>query len=149
MMEQRLSAGCILVQEDKVLLVHHYREKEYDFWVMPGGGLKGQEGIFRGAEREAREETGLLAQAEKIAYIEELIDEGRYVCKFWVVCRLVSGSLSIAGRDMDEEYLQGVGFFSQAQVHRMHVYPVILKDLFWRDLQAGFPSIRNLGYMHS
>ena len=149
MMEQRISAGCILVQEDKVLLVHHFQQKEYDFWVMPGGGLKGEEGIFHGAEREAREETGLVVQAEKIAYIEELIDEGRYVCKLWVMCRLVSGTLSIAGRDTDEEYLQGVGFFSQAQVQEMNVYPVILKDLFWQDLQAGFPGIKYLGYAHS
>ena len=145
-LEQRLSAGCILVQDNKVLLVHHYREKVYDFWVMPGGGLQGEEGIFRGAEREAREETGLVVRAEKIAYLEELIDEGRYVCKSWVVCRLVSGSLSTAGRDADEEYLQGAGFFSQADVQEMNVYPVILKDLFWQDLQAGFPGIRYLGY---
>ena len=36
MMEQRLSAGGIVIQENKVLLVHHYRENEYDFWVCLG-----------------------------------------------------------------------------------------------------------------
>ena len=146
MMEQRLSAGGILIQDNKVLLVHHYRENEYDFWVMPGGGMKGEEGIFRAAEREVHEETGLAVRAEKIAYLEELIDEGRYVCKFWVVCHSISGLLSIAGRDTDEEYLQGVGFFSREQVRGMQVYPEILNHEFWMDLQAGFPVIRYLGY---
>ena len=92
------------------------------------------------------EETGLRVQAEKIAYIEELIDEGHYVCKAWVVCRLVSGALSTAGRDVDEGYLQGAEFFSKAEVQNMVVYPTILKDTFWRDLEAGFPEIRYLGY---
>jgi 8-oxo-dGTP diphosphatase len=146
MMEQRLSAGGILVVENKVLLVHHHLDGVYDFWVMPGGGMKGEEGIFRCAEREVGEETGLVVRAEKIAYVEELIDEGCYVCKSWVVCRLVSGSLSTAGREVDEEYLQDVGYFSQADVQGMNVYPVILKGIFWQDLQAGFPGIRYLGY---
>ena len=146
MMEQRISTGGIVIQDNKVLLVHHFQENVYDFWVMPGGGLKGGEGIFRGAEREVGEETGLRVQAEKIAYIEELIDEGRYVCKFWVVCRLLSGSLSTAGRDADEGFLQEAGFFSQEQVRGMNAFPTILKDLFWQDLQAGFPGIRYLGY---
>ena len=139
-------SGGILIQDNKVLLVHHYRENEYDFWVMPGGGMKGEEGIFRCAERELREETGLVVRAEKIAYIEELIDEGHYVCKFWVVCRLLSGSLSTAGRDVDEEYLLGAGFFSQAKMRGMKVYPSILKDEFWKDLEEGFPNIKYLGY---
>lgn len=145
-MEQRLSAGGILIRDHKVLLVHHRLEGEYDFWVMPGGGLKGGEGIFRGAEREVHEETGLRVQAEKIAFIEELIDEGRYVCKSWVVCRLLSGSLSTAGRDAEEGFLQEVGFFSQEQVRGMNVFPTILKDQFWQDLDGGFPGIRYLGY---
>ena len=145
-MELRLSAGGIIIQDHKVLLVHHRQEGEYDFWVMPGGGLKGGEGIFRGAEREVGEETGLDVRAEKIAYIEELIDEGRYVCKFWVVCRLLSGSLTTAGRDADEGFLQEAGFFLQEQVRGMNAFPTILKDLFWQDLQAGFPETRYLGY---
>lgn len=146
MMEQRISAGGIVIQDNKVLLVHHFQENEYDFWVMPGGGMKGEEGIFRCAEREVGEETGLKVRAEKVAYIEELIDEGHYVCKAWVVCCLVSGSLSTAGRDVDEGYLQGAEFFSQADVQGMEVYPTILKDTFWRDLEAGFPEIRHLEY---
>jgi 8-oxo-dGTP diphosphatase len=146
MTEQRISAGGIVIQDGKVLLVHHIREGKYDFWVMPGGGIRDDEGIFRAAEREVYEETDLVVSADRIAYIEELIDEGRYVCKFWVVCRLLSGEISIDRKDADEDFLVEAKFFSQAEIQGMNVFPTVLKDAFWQDLQAGFPRITHLGY---
>src|SRR5512140_2416032 len=103
MIGQRISAGGIVVQNGKVLLVRHYRENQYDFWVMPGGGIEGEEGIFKAAEREVWEETNLKVRAEKIAYVEDFIDEGNYVCKFWVVCDLVSGNLSLENKVISED----------------------------------------------
>jgi 8-oxo-dGTP diphosphatase len=146
MLGQRISAGGIVIHEGKVLLVHHFRENQYDFWVMPGGRIEGDEGIFRAAEREVREETNLTVRAERIAYVEDFIDEGNYVCKFWVVCSLQSGDLTIAQKNADEDYLQDARFFSKEDLAGMKLYPTILKDLFWQDLEAGFPAIRYLGY---
>jgi len=143
---QRISAGGIVVQEGKVLLVHLVVENRYDLWVMPGGGIEGDEGILQAAEREVWEETNLTVKAGKIAYVEELIDEGRYVCKFWVVCRLESGSLSIEHKVATEGCLQEARFFSQEELQGMNAFPSILKDGFWQDLEAGFPTIRYLGY---
>jgi ADP-ribose pyrophosphatase YjhB (NUDIX family) len=145
-MDQRISAGGIVMQGDKVLLVHHYRQNEYDFWVLPGGGIEGNEGILRAAEREVLEETGLTVQAERLAYFEDFIDEGKYVCKFWVVCQLRSGTLSLENREADEGYLQGAGFFSKEEVQGMNVFPEVLRGDFWEDLQEGFPIIKYLGY---
>ncbi len=146
MIPHRISSGGIVIRETKVLLVHHVRSNEYDFWVMPGGGLKGNEGIFKGAEREVWEETGFQVAAQKIAYVEELIDQGVYVCKFWLLCVMEKGRLSLSNRDPDEDFLKAAAFFSQDQVKGMNVYPAILKDEFWQDLVAGFPLIRYLGY---
>jgi 8-oxo-dGTP pyrophosphatase MutT (NUDIX family) len=83
MKEQKISAGGIVLQGRKILMVHHYPPNKYDFGVMPGGGIDGNNGIFRAAEGEVWEETNLTVRADKIAYIEEFIDLGRYVCKFW------------------------------------------------------------------
>jgi ADP-ribose pyrophosphatase YjhB (NUDIX family) len=83
-MEQRISSAGIVVQDDGVVLMHHFQENVFDFWVMPGGGVEGNEGILKTAEREVFEETNLKVTAERIAYIEDFIDQGRYVCKFWV-----------------------------------------------------------------
>ena len=144
-MEHRISAGGIIVQQNKVLLVHHYLEDAFDFWVLPGGGVEGTEGFLKAAEREVLEETNLVVHAKKIAYIEDFIDEGRYVCKFWIYCELIGGELSITNRDADEVFLADVSFFSKDEIQTVDVFPPILKGAFWKDLADGFPQIRYLG----
>ncbi len=146
MLDQRISAGGIVVDKGKVLLVHHHQEDRFDFWVLPGGGIEGHEGIFKAAEREVWEETNLTVRAERIAYFEDFIDEGRYVCKFWVYCSLEGGNVSTRHAEADETFLGEARFFSKEEVKRINVFPTILKDLFWRDLDAGFTTIRYLGF---
>jgi len=143
---QRISAGGIVVHNGKVLLVHHYQENRFDFWVLPGGGVEGDEGIFKAAEREVQEETNLTVRAERLAYIEDFIDEGNYVCKFWVYCILVNGTLSIEHKDANEDYLREAKFFSKEELQRINAFPDIVKDVLWEDLGAGFPTIKYLGY---
>ena len=134
----------------KVLLVNHYQEDRFDFWVMPGGGIEGDEGIFRAAEREVWEETNLTVRAERIAYVEDFIDEGKFVCKFWVYCILENGHLSIEHKDVNEDYLKDVKFFSKAELQAMNAFPLILlKDVFWQVLEAGFLPIKYLGYQRN
>jgi len=144
-MEQRISAGGIIVQQNKVLLVHHAYENSFNFWVLPGGGVEGTEGFIKAAEREVYEETNLVVRAERIAYIEDFIDEGRYVCKFWVYCKQKSGVLSTANKVAEETFLKDAGFFSKDEIQTMDVFPPILKDAFWEDLVDGFPQIKYLG----
>jgi ADP-ribose pyrophosphatase YjhB (NUDIX family) len=143
---QRISAGGIVVAGGKLLLVHHYREGEFDFWVLPGGGIEGDEGIFRAAEREVLEETNLQVRAERIAYIEEFIDEGKYVCKFWVYCHLDQGEPSTEHKAASEEYLKDARFFSAEELKGLTVYPKIVQNELWQDLAHGFPAIKYLGY---
>ncbi len=146
MIKQRISAGGIIVVNGKVLLVHHYQKNEFDFWVLPGGGIKGNEGILRAVEREVFEETNLTVNAEKIAYIEELMDGDTYVCKFWVYCSLVQGELSTEHKDADEGFLQDAKFFSEEELRQMNAFPVIVKNELWQDMAQGFSKITYLGY---
>ncbi len=39
----RISAGVIVQNEQKLLLVHHVIPGRYDFWVCPGGGVQADE----------------------------------------------------------------------------------------------------------
>ena len=122
--------------------MHHYQQNVFDFWVMPGGGVAGDEGILTAAEREVWEETGLSVNAEKIVYIEDFIDEGKYVCKLWVFCNLNQGKLSIEHKDAVGTFLKDVKFFSKDEIHNMNVFPSILGDIFWEDLVDGFSAIK-------
>lgn len=146
MIEQRISAGGIVIHDGKVLLVHHFQENQFDFWVLPGGGIEGDEGILKAAEREVWEETNLTVRAERIAYVEDFIDEGRYVCKFWVYCSVEKGNLSFEHKDANEDFLKDARFFSKEELQGMNVFPSILKDVLWQDLEAEFPTIKYLGY---
>lgn len=145
-MRQRISAGGIVVDNNRVLLVHHCQENAFDFWVMPGGGVEGNEGILKAAEREVLQETNLTVNAERIAYIEDFIDGDKYVCKFWVYCGLTSGNLTTDNKDLDEPFLVDARFFSQEEVQDLNVFPPILKHEFWQDLEAGFQHIKYLGF---
>ncbi len=146
MIKQRISAGGIVVADSKVLLVHHYQKNEFDFWVLPGGGIEENEGIFRAAEREVLEETNLKVNAERIAYIEEFMDEGKYVCKFWVYCSLDQGKLSTEHKGADEGFLKDAKFFSEEELRGMNVFPAILRNDLWQDLDHEFSAIKYLGY---
>jgi ADP-ribose pyrophosphatase YjhB (NUDIX family) len=149
MIKQRISAGGIVVVDSKVLLVHHYQKNEFDFWVLPGGGIEENEGIFRAAEREVLEETNLKVNAERIAYIEEFMDGGKYVCKFWVYCRLDQGNLSTEHKDAEEGFLTDAKFFSKEELRGMNVFPAILRDALWQDLAYEFSVIKYLGYIQN
>ncbi len=132
--------------DNKILLVHHSLENKYDFWVLPGGGIEGDEGIFRAVEREVLEETNLKVKAEKIAYIEELMDEGKYICKFWVYCNFIQGELSTDHKGADEGFLQDAKFFSEEALCGMNAFPELVRNDLWKDLADGFPQIKYLGY---
>jgi ADP-ribose pyrophosphatase YjhB (NUDIX family) len=146
MIGQRISPGGIVFQDLRLLLVRLQQEDKGDFWVMPGGGIEADEGSFQATEREVREETNLTMKPERIAYVEGLIDDGRYVCKFWVVCHMINGCLGLEQKTAEEDCLQEVGFFSKEELQGMDAFPSTVKDVLWKGLDAGFPTIKHLGY---
>ncbi len=100
---------------------------------------------MKAAEREIFEETNLVTRADRIAYVEDSFDEGRYVCKYWVCCELEGGDLSLINKAAGATLLKDAGFFSKEEIQTMNVFPSILKDAFWEDLADGFSQIKYLG----
>jgi 8-oxo-dGTP diphosphatase len=146
-MRYGISAGALIMRGNGVLLVHHKVAESYDFWVPPGGRLRGEESIFDCAKREVFEETGLRVEPERIVYIEEFVEPGRHhSCKFWILCNADDGPVSLANRDPDElHFLVDAQFVTRDQMESMTVYPPIMKGQFWSDAEAGFPCTRYLG----
>lgn len=69
----RISAGAIVEHEGRLLMVRHVVPGKYDFWVAPGGGVKGSESYEEAAAREVWEETGLTVRVGALLYIEDLV----------------------------------------------------------------------------
>jgi 8-oxo-dGTP pyrophosphatase MutT (NUDIX family) len=144
-MRYGISAGALILHDQRLLLVHHFEADKYDFWVPPGGRLEGAESIVECAQREALEETGLRVQPGQILYIEEFYEPGYHFCKFFFLCDLVDGNLTIKNKDFDEDFLIEARYFTKEELQELNVYPKILKDGFWEDIQLKEPVTKYLG----
>jgi ADP-ribose pyrophosphatase YjhB (NUDIX family) len=140
-----ISAGAIIMRDARILLVHHRRAGEFNFWVTPGGSLEGAEPIFECARRETFEETGLRVEPQRIVYVQELIDNDVHFCKFFILCHSLGGRLTLANRHAGEEFVVDARFFSQSEIQSVVAYPEVLRDEFWTDLATGFPQTRYIG----
>ena len=144
-MRYGISAAALVVRNEQVLLVNHRETGRYDFWVPPGGGLQGSESIFECARRETLEETGLDVELDRILYIQEFWEPGYHFCKFFILCKTFSGDLTLANREQAESFLVDARFFAQDDLRGLPVFPEILKEQFWDDVQAEYPVTRYLG----
>jgi 8-oxo-dGTP diphosphatase len=132
----RISAGVIVEEEGRVLLVNHVRPGKYNFWVCPGGGVKGEESLEEAAAREAFEETGLTIQVGQLLYIEELIGpECRYV-KFWFSGACVGGSFNFNHPEAQAEHVLRAGWLAPDDLKEDNVFPSVLAGRYWEDKDA-------------
>ena len=147
-MRYGISAASLLVEDGRILLVHHYERGRYDFWVPPGGKLKGDESIFQCAQRETLEETALRVDPYGIAYVQEYVQPGYHFCKFFMACRGQSGEIGVRNRDADETFLVEARFLSRGDLADLTVHPEIIRNEFWRDLEDGFSVTKYLAGAH-
>ncbi|KKB07858.1 NUDIX domain-containing protein [Devosia chinhatensis] len=136
-MRHRISAGVLAVHKGKILLVRHFRPGRHDFWAGPGGGVEGDEDLSAAAEREAFEETGLRVKARNLAYIDELVDESGRIVKFWYLADFIDGDIDVTRNPAAAESIFEAGWFDRTALPEGHVFPEVLRDRFWDDLEAG------------
>ena len=146
-MNHRISAGAIVIEKGRVLLVRHRKEGSYDFWVAPGGGVIGTEDIFQAAKREVKEETGLDAEPLRPIYLEEFHQPTTRHIKTWILFELTGGALSVEAYEAAREHIVEARFFTEDELRKEQrdVFPEILRDRVWVDMKAGFPRFEYLG----
>ncbi|OYQ36547.1 phosphohydrolase [Niveispirillum lacus] len=62
----RVGVGCLVWKDGQVLLIRRGKPPGYGEWSLPGGSQELGETLFEAAEREVREETGIIARARSI-----------------------------------------------------------------------------------
>jgi 8-oxo-dGTP diphosphatase len=139
-MQHRISAGVIIEHDGKVLLVRHVKPGAYDFWVCPGGGVKGSESLEEAAVREAREEAGVDVELGKLIYIEEFFNPDCRHIKFWFTANVVGGQLDWSHPEAIAEYITQAAWHSLSGLDRITVFPDLLSSRYATDRDAGFPS---------
>lgn len=143
-MNHRISVGGLVVNDGTLLLVRHYVAGKYDFWVPRGGGVEGDEELAEAFALEAFEETGIRVKPNRLAYIDELIDDSGRMIKFWYCCEYISGRINIHANPATEESITEAGLFAREKLPSGHLFPTLLLDEFWNDLGSGFVSPKKL-----
>lgn len=139
-MKHRISAGVLALRDQSILLVRHYRPGIHDFWAGPGGGVEDAEELHEAARREAFEEAGIHVRTKALAYIDELVDASGRMVKFWFLADYLSGDLDVTANPAQGEAISEAGWFARDALPSGHVFPEIIRDRFWADLETGFPA---------
>ena len=143
-LKHRISAGAIVEFDGRVLLVRHQRPGRYDFWVAPGGGVKGDESLEAAAACEVREETGLEVRVSKLLYIEEFADADCRFVKFWYAASLAGGTIDTSHPEAVAEYIVQAAWLAPEEFQGRTVFPPVLTGRYWTDRAAGFPGVVHL-----
>jgi ADP-ribose pyrophosphatase len=76
----QVAVGAIVLRDDKVLLVKRGQPPGEGLWAIPGGRVKLGETLQEAAEREVREEAGVIIRAKHPVYTFDVVhrdDQGR------------------------------------------------------------------------
>ncbi len=93
----QVAVGAVVFKEDKVLLVLRGKPPAENHWSIPGGCVELGETLQEAAEREIREETGLIIQARNPVYTFDVIEcdhEGEILFHYVIV-------------DLEADYVSG------------------------------------------
>jgi ADP-ribose pyrophosphatase YjhB (NUDIX family) len=126
----RISAGAIVINEDKVLLVRYNDRSGGSFLAGPGGGVEMNEATDQAVIREVKEETSLEVVPLKILLVEDMLSKRHRITKIWFLCRLLGGKLEKT-EDAVREGITEVEWYTKAQLKNEMVYPAGLLDYDW------------------
>jgi ADP-ribose pyrophosphatase YjhB (NUDIX family) len=110
----KVSAGVRVVKDGKLLLVQRGIDPWRGKWHMPAGYVEVDEGPRMAAEREAREETGLIVRAGKLVdcYLDTQDPRGNVIILLYEAA-IIDGSLTLS------QETQSVKFFSPDEIHSL------------------------------
>lgn len=128
--EYRISAGAIIIENNRILLVRSKNAREGNYLVAPGGGVIGDESTYEAAAREVQEETGLEVKPMKILFVEDLLSRQYRIIKIWFLCQLVGGQLNNTLEALEEGICE-VNWYSRDQLQNKAVYPTGIMGCDW------------------
>jgi len=102
----KVDTRAVVPKDGKLLFVH---ESDDGKWALPGGWAEIQLSVKENVEKEVKEESGIIADAQRLIAV---LDRNRYtddhypysVYKIFVECRAVGGSFRANAETMDARF---------------------------------------------
>jgi len=147
-MRFRVRAAAIILNEaNELLLVLHKNPYTFEqWWTMPGGALESDESAIDAVRREVKEECGIDCRPGKLVYVREFVmGQCKNVHHVELYFEAKADSFDIiTGTDpeLENQYIVTCRFMSREDIKNtpINVYPEILRDRFWDDLESGFAN---------
>ena len=64
--DPKVAATCVVERQGSVLMIQRNNQVGYGLWSMPGGYVDRGEVVEQAAEREVKEETGLMVEVQRL-----------------------------------------------------------------------------------
>ncbi len=149
--EQRIAAGAIVIQEEKILLVRYSDRYKRSYLVGPGGGVHSDdESITQALMREVKEETGLEVSPFKLLFVEDLLSSRYRMVKIWFLCNTVGGQVEKTQGAIDEGIVE-VRWYGRDELINEVVYPPVLMNENWESFfddnqESKYLELRNADF---
>ena len=150
-MRHRIRAAGLLVDQDRILMVHE-NDGGQSYWAPPGGGFEAKDGNTRNTvKREVWEETGLSVSVGELLFVREFCEASRdiYHLEQFYIVEQWQGEISLKNLDpLSEEArsISEVRWLTKQELTEVKVFPPQLKDVLWHKLDQNDLSIVHLGY---
>lgn len=128
--KHRISAGAIIIKDNKMLLVRYKNNSGGTLLAGPGGGVNNEEGLTQAVIREVKEETGIDIVPDRILCVEDLYSRKYRMVKIWFLCEVAGGKLERTRGAIDETIIEAKWYTKKALKNEV-VYPRIIMEYDW------------------
>lgn len=127
--QPQVAVGAIVFKDDKVLLVLRANPPAKEQWAIPGGRVELGETLQEAAEREIKEETGIIIRAREPVFTFDVIDrdDAERVQFHYVIVDLAADYIS--GEPQPGDDALGARWISPEKLNTLPVSPTTLKLL--------------------
>ncbi len=142
-MTHRIRVAGLVRRGDEILLIHQQNHQGMRTWGFPGGRMEPTDAdIFRGAEREVWEETGLRVEARQIRYVSEYLAPDMFAITLVIECHLAEDEDPTnihLGNVMDDDHIFGVAWWQITQIRTSEepMSRTLGESAFWEALDSA------------
>lgn len=124
----KVTVGCVIEKDGKILLALRNHEPFKNCWCLPGGHIDYGETAIDAVKREVKEETGLQIKPRFFGYYDEISKDIKWHAVVLIFVSGCSGEIKI-----QEKEVKDIGWFEKEETFKLplaFVHKEVLEDYF-------------------